>query len=58
MIFGRILGRWRGALAALVAITIYTVLVGADAAVGRAAIMGGLTLFAVQIGRRQDGRCT
>ena len=55
MIFGRILGRWRGALAALVAITIYTVLVGADAAVVRAAIMGGLTLFAVQIGRRQDG---
>ncbi len=55
MIFGRALGRWRGALVALVAIAIYTLLVGADAAVVRAAIMGGLTLFAVQIGRRQDG---
>ena len=55
MIFGRVLGRWRGALAALVAIAIYTLLVGADAAVVRAAIMGGLTLFAAQIGRRQDG---
>ncbi|MCK4900343.1 MAG: ComEC/Rec2 family competence protein, partial [Anaerolineales bacterium] len=55
MIFGRLLGRWRGAMAALVAIAIYTILVGADAAVVRAAIMGGLTLFAAQIGRRQDG---
>jgi competence protein ComEC len=55
MIFGRLLGRWRGAMAAVVAIAIYTVLVGADAAVVRAAIMGGLSLFAAQIGRRQDG---
>jgi competence protein ComEC len=54
-IFGGLLGRWRGAIAALVAIAIYTLLVGADAAVVRAAIMGGLTLFAIQIGRRQDG---
>jgi predicted membrane metal-binding protein len=42
-------------VAALVAIAFYTVLVGSDAAVVRAAIMGGLTLFAAQIGRRQDG---
>ncbi|MCK4976539.1 MAG: ComEC/Rec2 family competence protein, partial [Anaerolineales bacterium] len=55
ILFGRLLGRWRGAMAALVAIAIYTILVGADAAVVRAAIMGGLTLFAAQIGRRQDG---
>ena len=35
MIFGRLLGRWRGAMAALVAIVLYTILVGADAAVVR-----------------------
>jgi predicted membrane metal-binding protein len=43
MIFGRALGRWRGALAALVAIAVYSLLVGADAAVVRAAIMGGVS---------------
>ncbi|MBN2045929.1 MAG: ComEC/Rec2 family competence protein [Anaerolineales bacterium] len=55
ILFGRLLGARRGAAAALAAITIYTVLVGADAAVVRAAIMGGLSLFAGQIGRRQHG---
>ena len=53
--FGRMLGPYKGGLAALVAITIYTVLVGADAAVVRAAIMGGLSLFAGLVGRRQSG---
>lgn len=57
---GRLLGRGRkgarwGALVALVGILIYTILVGAEAAVVRAAIMGGLTLLAMQLGRRQDG---
>ncbi len=33
---------------------LHRLLVGADAAVVRAAIMGGLCLFAAQIGRRQD----
>jgi competence protein ComEC len=53
--FGRMLGPYKGGLAALVAITVYTVLVGADAAVVRAAIMGGLSLFAGLVGRRQSG---
>ncbi|RME87787.1 MAG: ComEC/Rec2 family competence protein [Anaerolineae bacterium] len=54
-LFGRLLGPRRGAVAALVAIAVYTILVGADAAVVRAAIMGSLSIFARQIGRRQDG---
>jgi len=53
--FGRLLGLYKGALVALLAIAIYTLLVGGDAAVIRAAIMGGLTLFAGLIGRRQVG---
>ena len=55
MLFGRMLGPRRGAVAALLAISLYTVLVGGDAAVVRAAIMGGLSLFARQVGRRQHG---
>lgn len=54
-LFSRLLGRWRGALVALVIIAIYTLLVGAGASVVRAALMGGLTLFATQLGRRQVG---
>lgn len=53
--FSRLLGRWRGAVAATLAIGVYTILVGADATVVRAALMGGLGIFAVQIGRRQNG---
>jgi competence protein ComEC len=59
-IFSRLIGhgrkgaRW-GALFALIGIITYTILVGGDAAVVRAAIMGGLTLLAMQLGRRQDG---
>ena len=53
--FARTLGRRRGALAALAAITLYTLLVGAQAAVVRAAIMSGMAVFAAQIGRRQHG---
>jgi competence protein ComEC len=53
--FGRILGPRKGALAAVVGISIYTVLVGANAAVVRSAIMGGLSIFARQVGRRQHG---
>lgn len=55
MLFGRLLGERRGAVAALIAISLYTMLVGADAAVVRAAIMGGFSLFARQVGRRQHG---
>jgi len=57
-VFTRLLGGQRRFLAAvfsLVVISLYTLLVGANAAVVRAAIMGGLTLFARQIGRRQQG---
>ena len=54
-LFSRLLGPRRGALAAVVGIALYTFLVGAEAAVVRAALMGGLALFARQVGRRQDG---
>lgn len=54
-LFGRVLGRVRGAIVAGLGIGIYTLLVGADPAVVRAAVMGGLSLLARQVGRRQDG---
>ena len=55
---GRLLGRAKGALAAALAIGLYTLLVGADPAVVRAALMGGLGLLARQVGRRQHGFTT
>src|SRR5512144_3146776 len=51
--FSKFLGPRRGSIVAIVGIIFYTVLVGADAAVVRAAIMGSLALFARQVGRRQ-----
>jgi competence protein ComEC len=54
-LFGRLLGRRKGALASLIAIGLYTLLVGASASVVRAALMSGLSVFAAQVGRRQDG---
>jgi competence protein ComEC len=51
--FSRFLGPRRGMLVAVIGIIFYTILVGGDAAVVRAAIMGSLALFAKQIGRRQ-----
>jgi competence protein ComEC len=54
-LFGRWLGARRGAIAAGIAIAVYTILVGADAAVVRAAIMGGLSLLALRLGRQTDG---
>lgn len=53
--FSRLLGRWRGMMAAFLGIALYAVLAGASAGVVRAAIMGGLSVFAAQIGRRQHG---
>ena len=53
--FGRMLNPRRGAIAAVIGIAVYTILVGADAAVVRAAVMGGFSLFARQVGRRQHG---
>jgi competence protein ComEC len=57
-LFGKLLGSKRRVWAAglsIAGILFYTILVGAGASVVRAAIMGGLSLFACQIGRRQDG---
>ncbi len=54
-LFSRIFGPRRGTLLAILGIGFYTFLVGADAAVVRAALMGTLSLFAVQVGRRQQG---
>jgi len=51
--FSKFLGPRRGALLAIIGIIFYTILVGGEAAVVRAAIMGGLALFAKQVGRRQ-----
>jgi competence protein ComEC len=51
-LFGKLLGARRGAWAAGIGIGIYTLLVGADAAVVRAAIMGILALVALQTGRQ------
>ena len=51
--FNRFFGERRGALIAIIGIALYTFIVGADAAVVRAAIMGSLALFARQVGRRQ-----
>ena len=45
-LFGRALGSRPGTIVAILAITFYTLLVGADAAVVRAAIMGILAIFA------------
>jgi competence protein ComEC len=53
--FSRWLGPRKGALAAVVAIGFYTILVGAEASVVRAAIMGGIGLLAQQVGRKQIG---
>ena len=54
-LFTRLLGQRRGAVAAVIGILFYTFLVGAEPAVVRAALMGMLSLFAVQVGRRQSG---
>lgn len=51
--FSRFFGSRRGMLLAVIAIIFYTVLVGGDAAVVRAALMGSLALFAKEVGRRQ-----
>jgi competence protein ComEC len=52
-LFSRWFGPRRGATAAVIFIFLYTFLVGAEASVVRAAIMGSFGLFARQVGRRQ-----
>jgi len=54
-IFSRLLGQTYGSILAIIGVAFYTFLVGADAAVLRAAIMGTLSLLARQLGRRNDG---
>ncbi len=54
-IFSRLLGPRRGAIAAILGIAFYTLLVGGGASVVRAALMGTLSILALQLGRRQDG---
>lgn len=54
-LFTRLLGRKKGSLVTVIGISLYTVLVGASASVVRACIMGGLSLLAAGIGRRQNG---
>ncbi len=50
--FGRVLGKRRAYWLTLAGITLYVLLVGADAAVVRAGIMGGLFVTATYLGRR------
>ena len=53
--FKTIFGERLGAVFAILAIAFYTFLVGADAAVMRAAFMGSISLLARQLGRRNTG---
>ncbi len=55
LLFSRLFGPRRGAVAAVLGIAFYTFLVGADPSVVRAALMGSLSVFALQVGRRQLG---
>ncbi len=55
LLFAGIFGKWRGALGAIVAITLYTILVGANPPVVRAAIMGSIGILGILIGRRSGG---
>ncbi len=55
LVFSRLLGVRKGAVVAALGIILYTLLVGANAAVVRAAILGILTLLGYQLGRRQTG---
>lgn len=54
-LFGRLLPRWWALLVTLLALTAYTLLVGAEPAVVRAAIMGSLALAGRELGRRSSG---
>jgi len=55
MLFSKMFGPRLGAVFAIVGIAFYTLLVGAEAAVVRAALMGTLSIFAKQVGRRNFG---
>jgi competence protein ComEC len=50
-LFGRLFSRWWAALAALLALAVYTLMAGAGAPVVRVAVMSDLSLVTVQIDR-------
>ena len=50
--FGRLLGQRRAYWLAIAGITLYVLLIGADAAVVRAGLVGGLFVTAITLGRR------
>lgn len=54
-VFSRLLPKMWAPLFSILAIAVYTLLVGAQASVVRAAFMGGFGLLGQQIGRRQAG---
>jgi len=54
-IFKNLFGERSGAIFAIIGIIFYTLLVGANASVVRAAFMGSIALVALQLGRRNDG---
>jgi len=54
-IFTRVFGHKIGALGAILGISAYTIMVGAEAAVVRAAIIGTLGVLGGMFGRRQNG---
>ena len=54
-VFTRLFGRKWGAVSAVLGIAAFTVLVGGEAAVVRAALMGGLGVLGGMFGRRQNG---
>ncbi len=55
LLFSRLLGKRKGAMVAAIGIIFYTLLVGANPAVLRAAFLGIFTLLGHQLGRRQVG---
>lgn len=54
-LFRSTLGARRGAAAAVAAVVAYTLLSGAEPAVVRAAVMAGISLLALRLGRQADG---
>lgn len=54
-IFCRLIGRKRGMVVTILMVILYTILVGASAAVVRAAILAIIGLFGHEIGRQQTG---
>lgn len=54
-LFSRAFGQLRGSIIAILGIALYTLLVGAEPAVVRAAFMGAISLTVRQLGRRNDG---